>query len=807
MKHLVSEPEDANALLKVGDLHLKRGDKAAAIEAYARVATQFSRSGFDAKSVAIYKQILKVDGSNLDARINLGDHFQRMGLVSDALREFQEGVQVCQELGLKREAFDLLKRVSTLDPGNVTNRLSLADLLMREDLRTESLDEYGSLLDEFEGQSDPETVVRICEQMMESFPESQRAVKSYVGAQFELEEPATAIEFLKDRLPLFPDDIPIREMLVSAYQRIGDEEASQLVYREMAELHKRHGDNDRAREILQRFVPLESFGDDEPESSPSLILAEAVDSLEPVAEPEPDLDDLTGGDASSDDLLAEARVSLEFGDLTDAKRRAQAALKLDPGAEDALEFLATVEKELAADTASSERLELDTKPPDDLAAGSAAAQAILEQPTPQPQPLAEPATVLDDGNDTETLPDIELVLEDEVEAEEKPAAAEAEAGAEPESEEIDLEIDIDDLEIAPPPEDIDLDVDELRAEEPEPGATPQPGKPVDLNQGDSSSWAAQSTWVNENLDEAEFYFEQGMHIEAEGIYRRVLEQVPHHAQALLRLGELTAMRGGDPGMVGDSDTPEAFGDTQVRGSAAQDPAPAEVSATPLTEFDGQFGDESIANVEFDIPDPGDVAPAPEIDAQEPPAVAEELEVEIETELEADVVLEADDEEESPFDLAAALDDEAAASPAPEQDSDFQEVFQAFKRGIQEQIGDDESEAHYDLAIAYKEMGLLDDAIEQLALIRAAGDSGVEALSLMAICKREQGKPEEAVAHLTEALSVAGDGDASAVALRYDLGEALLESGKRTEAIEAFQKVAAADPGFRDTAARISELAK
>jgi tetratricopeptide (TPR) repeat protein len=165
----------------------------------------------------------------------------------------------------------------------------------------------------------------------------------------------------------------------------------------------------------------------------------------------------------------------------------------------------------------------------------------------------------------------------------------------------------------------------------------------------------------------------------------------------------------------------------------------------------------------------------------------------------------DDEEEDPptqddFDLAAELGDEAAAS-----EEDFQQIFDAFKKGVQEQIGEDESEAHYDLAIAYKEMGLLDDAVEQLDLVRRSGSLQIEALSLLATCKLELGRPQEAAGHLSEALVCVGDGDEAEVSLRYDLGEALVAAGKHGEALDTFQKVAALDDKFREVQARISEL--
>ena len=133
------------------------------------------------------------------------------------------------------------------------------------------------------------------------------------------------------------------------------------------------------------------------------------------------------------------------------------------------------------------------------------------------------------------------------------------------------------------------------------------------------------------------------------------------------------------------------------------------------------------------------------------------------------------------------------------------MFSAFKKGIEEQVGEDEADAHYDLAIAYKEMGLVEDAVRELEVVQRTGARPIETLSLMATCKLELGVPLEAAAHLEDALGQASGSEEQVVSLRYDLGEALLAAADRVAALEAFSKVEAQDPSFRDVRDRIAEL--
>ena len=82
---LKADPKDSNIRLKVGDLHLKLGRSQDAIDAYLRVAQQFANDGFDAKAVALYKQITKLDDKRFEVHTQLGELYQRMGLDAEAI--------------------------------------------------------------------------------------------------------------------------------------------------------------------------------------------------------------------------------------------------------------------------------------------------------------------------------------------------------------------------------------------------------------------------------------------------------------------------------------------------------------------------------------------------------------------------------------------------------------------------------------------------------------------------------------------------------------------------------------------------
>ena len=297
--------------------------------------------GFEAKAVAIYKQILRIDPDQAEIRVQLGELYQRLGLASDALREFQAATKRYQERGARKKAFELLRRVASLDPGNVPNRLRLTELLYREEYKDEALEEYQSLVRDVDSSGRSVDVIRVAEHMFERFPGDVDALRAYAKAKIDARSPLDAVEPIRKSFAQNNENIPLREALVEVYEAAGDLRAAQAVYKEIADLYKMRGDDERARDILQRYVPADPLGgsegdDPEPDSDPGIVLTEEVTDSDrrgtsvPTIEPEGDLELEPAAASGADDLLAEAKVALQFGDLNEAKTRARETLDQQP---------------------------------------------------------------------------------------------------------------------------------------------------------------------------------------------------------------------------------------------------------------------------------------------------------------------------------------------------------------------------------------------------------------------------------------------------------------------------------------------
>jgi len=117
----------------------------------------------------------------------------------------------------------------------------------------------------------------------------------------------------------------------------------------------------------------------------------------------------------------------------------------------------------------------------------------------------------------------------------------------------------------------------------------------------------------------------------------------------------------------------------------------------------------------------------------------------------------------------------------------------------------ELDGHADLGVAYKEMGLFDQAIGEFRALESAPSRAVFAMTMTAECLESLGRLSEAAALYKRALNTEGVTDAETVVLYYGLGRAFEGLGDVTEARYFYEKVVRRDARFRDAAARIANL--
>jgi pilus assembly protein FimV len=157
-------------------------------------------------------------------------------------------------------------------------------------------------------------------------------------------------------------------------------------------------------------------------------------------------------------------------------------------------------------------------------------------------------------------------------------------------------------------------------------------------------------------------------------------------------------------------------------------------------------------------------------------------------------------------------DEEAASPADV--GPLKEVFEEFRAELGEMGADDEDlETHYNLGIAFREMGLLEEAISEFQKVAKASERGrpfqysMQCYTLLGLAFMDRGQPLIAAMWYERALHLPDIEPESELALRYDLGMAQESAGESEAALRSFSQVYAVNIDYRDVGERIAALQK
>ncbi len=227
------------------------------------------------------------------------------------------------------------------------------------------------------------------------------------------------------------------------------------------------------------------------------------------------------------------------------------------------------------------------------------------------------------------------------------------------------------------------------------------------------------------------------------------------------------------------------------------PAPAQAPAPPAESED--FLGDLVSDLEDAL---GDFAPAPAAKAASPEKAAPPPQA-----------ISAPPPAPPPVVAAPppVMQIEPSTLAAHEETSALTDMFAEFKDDVEETAGQAEDpDTHYNLGIAFKEMGLLDEAIGELQKVCHAIEKGhpftqpVQAYTWLAQCLVEKDVPQAAVRWYEKALKLPLEED-SRLAVHYDLGNAQELAGNTKAAYIAFMECYSSNIDYRDVADRVKAL--
>lgn len=149
-------------------------------------------------------------------------------------------------------------------------------------------------------------------------------------------------------------------------------------------------------------------------------------------------------------------------------------------------------------------------------------------------------------------------------------------------------------------------------------------------------------------------------------------------------------------------------------------------------------------------------------------------------------------------------DDSLSGSNEEIQEDVDDILKQFKKGIDESISKDDAKTRYDLGIAYKAMGLLDDAINEFKLVYKHVEKKGDCLLMIGLCYNDKAEFDKSIKYFKKALEYSENLNQK-LAIYYEIANAYDLLGNLKHAFSIFKKISQKDKGFRDAYKRLKQL--
>ncbi len=850
------DPSLIDINIRLAELHQQLQLLGEAMAYFQIVANHYDKNGDAKRSLDILKKMVELDPENVPSRVKLADLYLRQQRQAEALDEFRRAAEQLKKRGQVDDYLRVAERLSTLEPNNFKLAKELADLYIQRSDQKRALaklqvcfkadprdvDTLKLLAVAFQGLGQTSKTVSVYKELIKVYDETGRGPDAQaVWDQLEQLDPNDA-DVIARRAPKqaapaaqaavpAPPPPPSRGSGVQAAPasrgsgvqpaQPGRPNIGKLLTE--TDVYVKYGLHDKALEHLRKVFAVEPESIDAHEKAYHIYVAS------------------NNQGQAFEQLLNVLRLHTRSGDVARAQPFLSTMLQLDPNHAEVPAFLSVLRPGAAAPAgdegddailveSSEEEVIVADEPHEDVVSAEVAAaaeesaedEAVVSEEDDMALSEAdaeaagrveiEPPPV---GEDFAPEPGLLAAEADEPitgrhQAIEGDDAAFGDGEAAEESEEVVEETD-DSADVAAAAA---MGFDAPPLDEPEPDDQPTRIRSIDARQVEAASFAAAEeapSFADELSPQAVGEEEAVEAPPEESLYEEPAAEASAEA----------AYAAEEPPAPASFEAPAAAEEPAAEPPAEDEPASEECDEAQFFVEQGLADEarEILETVLIAYPEHRRAAALlAQLDA--PPPAAEEAPADAPVDQAA---ITEDGEGRDAFDLARELETELgdfaggggeeAAAPTSGGD-DYQvsvdEVFSEFKKGIEKVVKPEDVDTHYDLGIAYKEMGLADDAISEFQVARK-GCIGkrkeIDCLTMIGMLSVDKGDFPVAIdAYLQGLASEHATGDVEK-ALRYELAAAYEASGKQGKALAQFMKVRELDGGYRDVAGRIETLAQ
>ena len=737
------DPKDIKVRQKLGDLYARENKRSEALAEYNYVAKFYADDGFYLRAIALYKQILKLDPTQITINLKLAELYHKQNLNGDAIQQFQLVYQFYERKGDTVRALETLDKMAEMAPGNLQLRMRLADAYYRNGNVDHSLDEYVKIGEQLKKDGRVDDMISLYEKLIKHHPQRldmiTEVADTYLKANkkemaearidmglgvapdsmkllylksrlcLERDSHQVTIEILNRILKADPEFISAKEDLARIYEKQGNKDELERLYTElMISFRKKVGGEEKAAHYKALYDNLKSTISEDMMSAGIGSGSLSGDENEPLRElGEEDVIEV------GENEIIDAEIVEEISDL------GQAPEEIDESLDNEGRLV---------------MLKVDTyvkygqfKEAANVLGDYTAKRDVI---TPRMRLAELYRELADTGEDSDQYSSLAAQVYRDISAIAKKkgytalsrdmAAQAAELGA-PDSAGIPSDVAMEEVN------EFDVVMDDTEA--------------LEAMEQDDDFASMDEIEVSESIDIGEAGGEPiEISLDEQGLDEQGFSD---NYETVIEDNELHEVK------------------------ATREPQLRESSTSPLINMAPR--DEPLGDGEdyFDL--------------------RKELE---------EVVLDED----------ISLESKGGAGLLGKDDQySFEDVFDEFKRGVQKQFGKGDYDTHYNLGIAYREMGLFEDAVTEFLISAGDPKKRLDSIIMLGVTHRDINEYGKSIDYFAEALDTSGIEKDERMGILYELALSNEYAKQLDEAVSLYEQIYSQDTGFRDVADKIKSI--
>jgi tetratricopeptide (TPR) repeat protein len=283
---LAEDAKDVRVLLKVGELHQKRGDDQSAAATFNRVAEAYTEQGFFLKAIAVYKQMMKLTPDDVRVNERLAGLYQQLGIMIDAMGQLQLVAQAAERSGNNSKLLEVLRRMTELEPENVGSAVKLGEIQARAGQTAEALVEFRRAAEILKRNNRADEYLRVAERIAFLAPADLDLTRELANIYLAKGDTKRALAKLQLCFKADSKDVATLNLLAQAFRDLGQTSKTVSVWKELAHVQAERGRVDESRATWRKVLELSP---DDPDAAAGLAGDSQVPSLTPVFTPAAEL--------------------------------------------------------------------------------------------------------------------------------------------------------------------------------------------------------------------------------------------------------------------------------------------------------------------------------------------------------------------------------------------------------------------------------------------------------------------------------------------------------------------------------------